>query len=79
MVGGLFPEARWIRIFPVFLTVLAIFGLGWALNRRKTEVCDDSGRNSVATQGGHSLYFIPVEYWSVIALIAGIIMIINTW
>ena len=61
------PNQKWLLFFPVVITAAAIFVIGWRLNRQG----DD--------QEKHSLYFIPVEYWSVIALIAGIIVVLCSW
>ena len=55
-------------------TAAAIFGLGLILNRPKVVGQDDWGR-TVTSREDHSLYWIPVQYWSAIVLVLGTIFV----
>lgn len=68
------PNARWPRMIAVLGTSLLLFGLGIALNRPKV-VGQDRFGNAVAASEDHSLYWIPVQYWSAITLIIGTILV----
>ena len=68
------PNARWPRMFAVLGTSLALFGLGLLLNRKQLVGRDQFG-NAVVASAGHSLYWIPVQYWSAIALVIGTILV----
>ena len=64
------PNARWPRMFAVLGTALTLYGLGLLLNRKHLVGRDQYG-NAVVASAGHSLYWIPVQYWSAIALVIG--------
>ena len=49
-------------------TLLGLFGLGLILDRPKVIRQDRSG-NAVTAKEDHSLYWIPVRYWSAISLV----------
>jgi ribose/xylose/arabinose/galactoside ABC-type transport system permease subunit len=68
------PNARWPRMIAVLGTALALFGLGVILNRPKVLGHDRFG-NAVTAQEDHSLYWIPVQYWSAIVLVIGTILV----
>jgi hypothetical protein len=68
------PNARWPRMIAVLGTALALFGLGIILNRPKV-VGQDRWGNAVTEKVDHSLYWIPVQYWSAIALVIGTILV----
>jgi ribose/xylose/arabinose/galactoside ABC-type transport system permease subunit len=68
------PNARWPRMIAVLGTALALFGLGLILNRRQP-VGQDRWGNVVTAQEDHSLYWIPVQYWSAIVLVIGTILV----
>ena len=68
------PNARWPRMIAVFGTAFALFGLGLFLNRKRLVGRDQFG-NAVVASAGHSLYWIPVQYWSAIALVIGTILV----
>jgi hypothetical protein len=55
-------------------TALALFGLGLILNRPKV-IGQDRFGNAVTAKEDHSLYWIPVQYWSAIVLILGTIIV----
>jgi ribose/xylose/arabinose/galactoside ABC-type transport system permease subunit len=67
------PNARWPRMIAVLGTALAICGLGLILNRRQP-VGQDAWGNTVTNAEDHSLYWIPVKYWSAIVLVIGTII-----
>jgi hypothetical protein len=68
------PNIRWPRLIAVLGTALALFGLGIVLNRPQVVGHDRFG-NAVTQKGDHSLYWIPIQYWSVIVLIFGTIAV----
>ena len=68
------PGRKWPRMIAVIATALALFGLGVLLNRPKV-VGHDRWGNAVTAKEDHSLYWIPVQYWSVIALVIGTILV----
>jgi hypothetical protein len=68
------PNQPWLQLVAVAFTSLALVGLGWLLNKRQTFVRDQWG-NALQVQEDHSLYWIPVGYWSIIVAIGGIILI----
>ena len=68
------PNARWPRMLAVLGTAAAIYGLGIVLNRKRV-VGQDQWGNAVTANEGHSLYWIPVQYWSPIALVIGTILV----
>ena len=68
--------ARWPLMFAVVVTALATLGLGLFLNRKQV-VGRDSWGNAVTAAGNHSLYWIPVQYWSAIILIAGTVLVLR--
>jgi ribose/xylose/arabinose/galactoside ABC-type transport system permease subunit len=68
------PNIRWPRMIAVLGTSLALFGLGILLNRPKVAGHDRFG-NAVTAKEDHSLYWIPVQYWSAITLVIGTILV----
>jgi ribose/xylose/arabinose/galactoside ABC-type transport system permease subunit len=78
VVGAAIAEAnqkdRWLQMIAVLGTALALFGLGVVLNRPKV-VGQDRFGNAVTAKEEHSLYWIPVQYWSAIALVIGTIIV----
>jgi hypothetical protein len=68
------PNVRWPRMFAVIGTALALFGLGLLLNRPRVIGHDRFG-NAVTAREDHSLYWIPVQYWSAISLVIGTILV----
>lgn len=78
VVGGAIaqdvPNERWPRMIAVLGTALATLGLGVLLNRRQV-VGHDAWGNAATTNPGHSLYWIPVQYWSAIILVVGTILV----
>jgi uncharacterized membrane protein len=68
------PNAKWPRLIAVLGTALAVFGLGLVLNRPQT-VGRDAWGNAITATENHSLYWIPVKYWSAIVLVIGTILV----
>jgi len=68
------PNVRWPRMIAVIGTALGLFGLGLILNRPRV-VGQDRFGNAVSAKEDHSLYWIPVQYWSAIALVVGTIIV----
>jgi uncharacterized protein YneF (UPF0154 family) len=62
------PEQLWPRYVGMGIAAVAILILGWFLNRRQTHDPWD-GPPPVDNRLIHSLYWIPVEYWSGIVML----------
>ena len=62
------PGKLWPRWVAVALTALVLLVLGWCLNHRKTYDPWD-GPPQVDDRVKHTLYWIPVEYWSGIVIL----------
>jgi hypothetical protein len=70
------PNQKWLQLVAVAFTSLALFGLGWLLNRRQT-FGQDAWGNAVQVKEDHSLYWIPVRYWSGIVAVVGVLLILK--
>jgi ribose/xylose/arabinose/galactoside ABC-type transport system permease subunit len=68
------PNVRWPRMIAVLGTAAALFGLGVLLNRPKI-IGQDRFGNAIRASEDHSLYWIPVQYWSAIVLVIGAIVV----
>lgn len=68
------PNQWWLQLVAVAFTSACIFGLGLILNRRKPVARDEWG-NTMTVQEDHSLYWIPVQYWSAIVAIIGVVLV----
>lgn len=73
-IRGVMPNDHWLLMLPVLGTAVATFGLGILLNRKQVVGRDPWG-NAVVASGDHSLYWIPVQWWSTIILIGGTILV----
>jgi hypothetical protein len=78
LAGQLRPNERWPQLLLVLATSVSLFGIGWALNRRRVVAWDRRG-NTIQNREKHSLYWIPVEYWSAIFLAAGTAWVMRLW
>src|SRR5215471_2817220 len=68
------PNQKWLQLVAFAFTSLALVGLGFLLNRRQTLGRDQWG-NQVEVKEDHSLYWVPVQYWSVIVALAGVVLV----
>ena len=73
-IAGFEPNVRWPRMIAVLGTALALFGLGMLLNRKQLVGRDQFG-NALVASANHSLYWIPVQYWSAITLVIGTVLV----
>ena len=64
-------KIQWLGCLLVILTALLLGQLGYALNRRRPVAGDQEG-NLVTHKPYHALWWIPVEYWSLITLAVGL-------
>jgi hypothetical protein len=69
------PNQRWLQLVAVAFTSLVLVGLGWLLKRRPNSMQDQWG-NRLQVQEEHSLYWVPVQYWSGIVAVAGVLWIL---
>jgi hypothetical protein len=70
------PNQQWLQLVAVAFTSLTLIGLGWLLKRRPNTLQDRWG-NAVQVQKEHSLYWVPVQYWSGIVAAAGVLWILS--
>jgi len=70
------PNQRWLQLVAVAGTAAALFGLGWLLKRRPAYARDHWG-NMIQVQEDHSLYWVPVQYWSGIVAAAGVLWVLS--
>jgi hypothetical protein len=71
-----YSSHHWVQGLGFWLAAGVVLPLGRALNRRtERELVDpQTGRWVVLRSGGgHSLFFVPVQYWWVIYLVLGVI------
>jgi hypothetical protein len=69
------PGRRWPRCVAMAITALVLFVLGWLLNRRRTY--DPWDAPPIDDRVKHTFYWIPVEYWSGIAVLCMLIYAIK--
>lgn len=68
----------WPKLLGMVLAAAIIWPLGRAMNRgtERQLVDPDTGKPvMIRSGGGHSLFFIPVQYWSFIFLILGFLFV----
>jgi hypothetical protein len=66
----------WPKLLSRWVAAAVVWPVGRALNRRNEQRLLDPGSGQwvlVRSGGGHSLFFVPVQYWGVIYLILGAI------
>jgi|GEM_PF-4466574 len=68
------PHAVWPRLLIVLGASLVLFGLSFLL-KRPCVVGRDRAGNEITRAPEHSLYWIPLEYWSVVVLLFGSILV----
>lgn len=73
-IGQAFPNDRWLQLLAVLGTAASLLGLGVLLNRPKI-VGQDRFGNAIRSTEDHSLYWIPVQYWSAIVLLIGTVVV----
>jgi hypothetical protein len=61
-----FPNDRWLRTLGLMGVCGVIAAIGFVMNRKQGQ--DQYGGNPGAA---HSLYWVPMEYWSIIVLALG--------
>ena len=71
------PNQPGLKLIAVAFTSAALFGLGWLLNRRPASYGRDEWGHPVQIKEDHTLYWVPVQYWSGIVAVAGILWILS--
>ena len=67
-VQAKFPNDRWLRTLVLMGVCGAIAAIGFVMNRQARQGQWQTG----APQGAaHSLYWVPMEYWSIVVLALG--------
>jgi hypothetical protein len=67
-------KIQWAGCLLILLTAFLLGWLGYSLNHRRPVAHDQEG-NLVTHKEYHALWWIPVEYWSLITLAAGIAVV----
>jgi ribose/xylose/arabinose/galactoside ABC-type transport system permease subunit len=67
------PNSHWLLMIAVIGTSLAIFGFSLILHRSRPVGYARGGKFTMSED--HSLYWIPVKYWSLITLVIGTILV----
>jgi hypothetical protein len=69
----------WPKLVAFVVAAIIIWPIGRAFNRKRPErelVDANTGERVVLSSGGgHSLFFIPMEYWAAIFLVLGVIFL----
>lgn len=75
-----FSANSWPKLVALWLTATILWPLGRWMNGKKSSqtVTDPATGQPIRVQaasggGGHSLFFIPVEYWAIISAVGGVI------
>jgi hypothetical protein len=65
LIAQQFPGDRWMRTLALLGVCVVIAAIGFVFNRKQP--------SQYVNQGGaaHSLYWIPMEYWSIVVLALG--------
>jgi hypothetical protein len=71
------PNQKWLQLVAVAFTSFALVGLGWLLNRRQSLAHDQWG-NTIHAKEDHSLYWIPITYWSGIVAVVGFLLVLKS-
>jgi hypothetical protein len=69
----------WPKLVAFLVAAVIAWPLGRALNRGQSErelIDPNTGERVVMKSGGgHSLFFIPVEYWALVFMVLGIVFL----
>jgi hypothetical protein len=69
------PNEKWPRLIAVGVTAVLLALVGYFFNRRQPVVQDVSGNVVATNKQNHTLYWIPIEYWSLIVAVVGTILV----
>lgn len=61
-----FPNDRWLRTIVLMGVCGCIAAIGFVMNRQRGQ-----GRYNAPQGAAHSLYWVPMEYWSIVVLALG--------
>ena len=61
-----FPNDRWLRTLALMGVCGVIAAIGFVMNRKQGQ-----GQYGAPQGAAHSLYWVPMEYWSIIVLALG--------
>ena len=69
----------WPKLVALLIAAVIVWPLGRALNRPRPgrELIDTNTGERVVlpSGGGHSLFFIPVEYWAPLLVVLGVVLL----
>lgn len=71
-----YQNHRWPRLVALWVAAAVIWPIGRAMNRASERhlIDPETGQPVVVRSGGgHSLFFVPVQYWWVVFLVLGVI------
>src|SRR5262245_41332068 len=73
----------WPKLVAFVVAAIITWPVGRLINRKRAEreLIDPDTRERVilTSGGGHSLFFIPMEYWAVIFLVLGVVFYFVKW
>ncbi|MHB1425365.1 MAG: hypothetical protein ACYC3I_19515 [Gemmataceae bacterium] len=75
---GYYQTHGWPKLLGLWIAAAVTWPLGRLMNRHEEkQLLDPETGDTVIVRsgGGHSLFFIPVEYWAVIFLILGVMFL----
>lgn len=65
----------WVKLLAVLIAAPMVGGLGYYLNRQPGKVLIDPETNQkVELKRRHTLFWVPMEYWSIVILALGVLM-----
>src|SRR5262249_29792336 len=74
-----YQNNSWPKLVAFLAAAVIVWPLGRALNRRRPgrELIDPKtgGRVVLTSGGGHSLFFIPMEYWAPLLVVLGVVLL----
>ena len=72
---GYYTVNDWTHLLAVLIAAPMVGGFGYYLNRQPGKVLIDPETNQkVELKRRHTLFWIPMEYWSIVILALGLVM-----
>ena len=72
---GYYTAHDWAHVLAILIAAPAVAALGYYLNHRPGKIVIDPETNQkIELRRRHTLFWIPMEYWSVLVLALGVVM-----